>query len=510
MSIITELLHEKKILLKPYKRFIYTIYILFMLFTIPMFSNPIKRFDTAFNGLLKNDLSLAEKAFGKAAAKEGKDRLLALYELGNFYHLSGDFKKSIYYFNLADAVAHNYEDKALISAGDVINNINAILFNDSTLQYEGFNYEKVMSHTINAINYLFLGDMEGARVECRKADEYQRLTYDHSIKLLNNSNSRWINNIQLSSYNEIVQHSKINNLYTVAKYRKMLGDIKNTDNFLENVFTHYLASQIYLLQGEPGLNDAMIEIDRAFSLMPYNSAIRCAYLDIADAHGGSSLEKAKNKLKLLNSNINTVSTCKDGGSVIVCHEAGMVPRIEEITLPFIISNMSYRVSLPIYNDFGILQAPVAIRTDSENIVTTTVASINNLAIKNLKERMSPIITRSLLGVVAKSEIQHKLNEKGGSLIGSMAGVISFATTSADRRSWLSLPAEINIAKFNLNSGQNSFTIYSNNGPFGFQWSETITLNVKKGSYHFILIRYFPGSPGFRKIDIKTFDAKSIN
>ena len=507
MSIITELLHGKKIFLKSCKGFSYTIYALFMLLTIPVFSNPIKRFDTAFNGLLKNDLSLVEKAFGKEAAKDGKDRLLALYELGNFYHLSGDFKKSIYYFNLADAVAHNYEDQALISAGKVINNISATLFNDSTLRYEGFNYEKVMLHTINAINYLFLGDMEGARVECRKADEYQRLTYDHSIKRLNSTDGQWINNIPSSSYNEIVRCSNVNNLYTVAKYSKMFGGIKNTDNFLENVFTHYLASQIYLAQGESGLNDAMIEIDRAFSLVPDNSVIRCAYLDIANAHGGSSLEKAKNKLKLINSSINTVSTDKDGGSVIICHEAGTVPRIEEITLPFIISNTPYRVSLPIYNDFGTLQSPVAIRTDSGNIVTTTVSNINSTAIKTLKERMSPIITRSLLGVVTKSAIQHKLDERGGSLIGSIAGVISFATTSADRRSWLSLPAEINVAKFNLNSGKNSFTIYSNNGPFDFQWSETITLNVTKGSYHFILIRYFPG---FRKIDIKTFDAKTIN
>ena len=73
-------------------------------------------------------------------------------------------------------------------------------------------------------------------------------------------------------------------------------------------------------------------------------------------------------------------------------------------------------------------------------------------------------------------------------------------TSADRRTWLSLPAEVQVAKCSLPPGT---TILAVNGP---GWSEPVSVNAVPGSCTFLVVRAFPG---FRRIDARTFVPAAI-
>ena len=111
--------------------------ITFLFLALPILADPVKRFDKALHGLISSNLSIVDKSFLKQGLKSGNDQLLALYELGSFYQMTGNFKKSTEFFNLADAVAHDYESKALISASGVGRYSGAVLMNDSVMRYEG-------------------------------------------------------------------------------------------------------------------------------------------------------------------------------------------------------------------------------------------------------------------------------------------------------------------------------------------------------------------------------------
>ena len=93
------------------------------------------KFRGALEGAVHSDLSLAEKAFKKDSSKPGKNRLIALYELAGLTRLTGDTKRSVLFFKDADDVAHEYEGRAVASAGAGARQVGAVLSNDKALKY---------------------------------------------------------------------------------------------------------------------------------------------------------------------------------------------------------------------------------------------------------------------------------------------------------------------------------------------------------------------------------------
>jgi hypothetical protein len=453
---------------------------LIALLACPAAADHIRDFRNALDGLRANNLGVVDKVFLKDASRDGADRLLALYELGAFYHLAGDPKKSIGFFNTADAVAHDYEGRAIVSAGAAGRSTGAILVNDSLLKYEGAGYDKVMSRTINAINFMLLGDMEGARVEVRKAEEYQRLERERHQREVRQTPPRG------------AESARMDDPTVRATYGRMNDYVRNVRNSFENAFTYYLSSQIYLARGEAGLNDAMVEIKKAYELAPYAPGVRSAYLEIARAQSGNAYDQARALLRVADPE---AAEPASAGSVVVFFETGLVPQMDEVKINLFANNKLYGLAFPIYNDFGTAQAPLAILTPSRTFMTTTILDTRTLAVKALQERMPGILTRGLLGAIAKGQMQEKAEQNWGPFGGLVSKVASAVLTSADRRSWLSLPAEVQVARFKLSAGPSQLEL---RGP---GLAERVAVDVAPGSLTFLLVRAFPG---FKRIDVRTF------
>jgi hypothetical protein len=457
--------------------------VLFALAATPVLADHAKDVWTAISGLRSNNLGAADKVFLKDASKDGSDRLLSLYELGSIYHLAGNPKKSTEFFNTADQVAHDYEGQAVISAGQAARTAGAVLVNDSMLKYMGFGYEKVMSRTINALNYLFLGDMEGARVEVRKAEEYQRLEREKHQKEIQKAGERQPKGAEAA---------RMDNPAVQANYGKMFDSVKNIRNSFENAFTYYLSSQIYLAQGPDGVDDALVEIKRAYELAPQAPEVRSSYLEIARAQSPGALEEAKRRLGTSDPGPQP----GPGGSVVVVFETGLVPVLDEVKISLVALNKAYSLAFPIYREFQAIQPTLTVATPAGGGSTSRVLDTRGLAVKSLEERMPGILTRGLLGAMAKGEVQDEASKNFGFFGSLISKVASVALTSADRRSWLGLPAEVQVARFNLAPGRQVITLQ---GP-GLG-GETVNLNVTSGSHSFVLVRAFTG---FKRVDVKTF------
>lgn len=451
------------------------------LLALPAAADHLRDFRTALDGLKAGKLGVVDRVFLKGASRDGADRLLSLYELGQFYHLAGDPKKSIGFFNAADAVAHEYEGRAIVSAGAAGRTTGAILVNDSVLKYEGFGYDKVMSRTINAINFMLLGDLEGARVEVRKAEEYQRLERERHQREVGQAAPRG------------AESARMDDPAVRATYGRMNDYVKNVRNSFENAFTYYLSSQIYLAQGEAGLNDAMVEIKRAYELAPHAPAVRSAYLEIARAQSGYAYDQARALLRV--ADVEPEAPAAAAGSVVVIFESGLVPPMDEVKLNLFAENKLYSLAFPIYNQFGTVQAPLAIAAPGRTFTTSTILDTRTLAVKALQERMPGILARGLLGAVAKGEVQQNAEKNWGPFAGLISKVASAVMTSADRRSWLSLPAEVQVARFQLDPGPNQLELRAP-GLAG-----KVPLEVGPGSLTFLVVRAFPG---YQRIDVRTF------
>lgn len=470
---------------------------------------------SALESLRANRLGVIDKIFLKSANQDCADRLLSLFELGGFYHLGGDARKSAEFFNLADAVARNYEGRAVVSAGASARSTGAVLFNDSVLRFEGYGYDKVMARTLNALNYTLMGDLEGARVEVRKAEEYQKLERERRQREIQRADRPPAG----------AEAARVDNPAVQAAYGRMFDQVRNVRNSFENAFTYYLASQIYLAGGDEGLEDAMVEIRRAAELAPQCPAVASAYQEIAQARDGggpeaqnlADLDQTRDRLEQLRLDwakgfrVAPLPEPAPGpaetGSVLVCFEAGLVPPVEEVKLSLPASGRMYALAFPIYRDFGASHPPLAISAQpplaagapvpARTYTTTTILETRALAVKSLQERMPGILARGLLSAAAKGEMQKRAEKEWGLFGGLVSAVATLATTSADRRAWQSLPAEVQVAQFSLPAGPNTLSM---RGP---GWLETVPVTVAPGSRTFLVVRAFPG---YRRIDLRTFGA----
>ena len=115
---------------------------------------------------------------------QGKDEILIRLERGMILQNLGLFEQSSAELELAVGKIRENEDKAVISAGRAANQVGTLIINEQFMPYEGYDFEIILLHALNAMNYLMRGDLEGARVEVRRSYEWQkRLSEKHEKAL---------------------------------------------------------------------------------------------------------------------------------------------------------------------------------------------------------------------------------------------------------------------------------------------------------------------------------------
>jgi hypothetical protein len=187
------------------------------------------------------------------------------------------------------------------------------------------------------------------------------------------------------------------------------------------------------------------------------------------------------------------------GTVIVLFQAGWAPRLSEVSIDLPIAGELFTMAFPIYRDFGSPQPSLRIRADGAEGASSRIVDVRTLAIKALQERMPGILSRGALGALAKIEAQKKAHKEYGPLGGLVAGMLSKAVTSADLRSWLSLPAEVQAARVVLQPGARELVLSA------YDWTERVPVNVSPGSTTFLSVR---GLPGYKTFNLSTLKPES--
>ena len=118
------------------------------------------------HAMLRADL--ADGAFDKALAgiekgSRGKDRLLNLLEQGLVLHYADRWEESNAVFAEAEQLAADLYTKS-ISEG-----VFSLVSNDNSISYRATPNEMAMVPYFRALNYVYLGQRDGALVEARKA-----------------------------------------------------------------------------------------------------------------------------------------------------------------------------------------------------------------------------------------------------------------------------------------------------------------------------------------------------
>lgn len=351
------------------------------------------------------------------------NRLLYYMDKGMVLGLGGRYQESNQFLEKAKATADELWTES-ISA-----NAAAWLTTDNTIPYQGEDFEKVFIHFVAALNCIGLGDYEAARVEARQVTN------------------------KLELYN--------------AKY----PDASGKNAYKDDAFARWLSGKLAETEGREGYNDAWIDYKKALAIYKSDYAARYATpvprflvedalraLSNLGADFAEELADVKAKFPGV-----AAPNDKTMGEVILLHLSGEAPykvdRFWEAPAASKVIRIAYPEFVP--KPRRVTQARIVaagLRSSSE-----LAENITAIAVQNLNDHMTRIKVKAIARAVAKATAsataevagsKMKNKEAGAALqvAGALFAVASAVNEQADKRSWITLPGAVNVARISLPPG----------------------------------------------------------
>ena len=351
----------------------------------------------------------------------------------------------------------------MISASKTASEVGTLIFNEQVMPYEGEDFEIILLHALNAVNYLMRGDLEGARVEVRKSYERQ--------EQLSAKHEKEMQKAQADSHFSDWERSF--DKADSKGYAQLKDKASTVVSLYQNAFASYISALVYELGGEN--DDAYIDLKKAYQAYPSCRSIQRDLVRLSRKIGFREDQELWEKQFGM-----PKAYPKDTVDVFVIFSYGLAPYKVPLTLPIPISRGFTFASLPLYkfspsDIFGGL-----VTADGLNEETSTVFDVDAVAARNLLDDYPIIfvkqIARSYIKAKATSQLAHNYGD-AGAILGIFASAI---TEQADLRAWLSLPKQIQVAR--LFVPRSSADISIRNLPGGY----SSTVQIPKGVSHMIV------------------------
>ncbi len=378
---------------------------------------------------------------------DSNDAVLYAMEKARLEQIQNLTTNSLEYYKLAIAIIKEIDDKAVISASDTGAQASAVALNDNTIPYKPPGYERVALRQMQSMNYLAKGDLVGASVEVRAAnneDKKAKAAHEKEIARARDSVDQAKKDADLSSFNDVY-----------AEMNKTVGGVKSS--FL-NAYTYYYSGIIYELIKSP--NDAYIDYKRALEIAPDNVYIIRDVIRLAKSLG---MREDYNRFKELYSRVEPDTPDPDMGVLVVLFEDGFVKQKDsiDIPIPYFGADTIIPVTCPIYQPPWYQPNILILKTDGGiSLESRSICSITDLAVKSLQESLPAILARVVIRGLAKATAAKQMSDSMGGWGSLAATIYNIITESADRRSWLSLPDNAQLIRTYIAPGNHelNFTI----------------------------------------------------
>lgn len=365
-------------------------------------------------GNFTNTISLVEN-LEKQQVYKPKDRLLLHLEKGTAYHFAGDYKKSFAAFEEAERTIENNYTKS------VARGIQSFLVNDNMLVYDGEDYEDVYVNAFKALNFLHMGDVDGALVEAR------RMSY--KIENLN------------------VRHNGISSALAKANTTKGVNFETGKAEIQSSSLSHFLSTILFTKTYRD--DNARIEFERLQSTLANQQLFSSKPLGRTD-----SLEKIKNP---------------DQYNTLFMAFSGRAPEKRQSDTRLYLDEIDtyIKISVPKLQMFPSEVYQVRVRTaDGKQTLLPLIEQMDHVA-KEIYKIKEPIIyartyvrvaAKIIAGKVAEKEAKDDDNEVLSGFLNVLTKVGVEATEKADLRGWQSMPGEVYGFVMNLPEGEQSIYV----------------------------------------------------
>ena len=338
------------------------------------------------------DRALAElEAVGRQGSR--KDRLLVLLDEGMVLHAAGRWRDSIRVLAEADRLAGE------LDAISVSEEAGTLLTNERERAYRGEDFEKLMIPVLQALNYAELGEDEEALVEVRRVNE---------------------------------------------RLQKMI--VEESKPYEQLAIARYIGGVLYEDQGE--WDSAYIDYAKALELEPGLGPLAEPLLRLAKKTGR---REEYERLRQRFPDVGHEPLGKGEGQLVVVVEAGLSPEKEPADR---YTETHELIQVPRYRERGSPRPARVWVGEGREARTVTVTSLSEVARVHLEDRIGRLLARQLAAVGVKAGLAAGAGALTKSReVGALTFLLLNAMNEPDLRSWLSLPAEFQVARLRLPGGR---------------------------------------------------------
>lgn len=345
------------------------------------------------------DFTTAEKGFSEGADEDGKNQLLFLLDRAITRHTAGNYTASNQDFLRADKLSEIKDYTALATE------LATIITNDRITEYKGEEFETVLISTYLALNYALLGKDEDAIVECKRVNR------------------------------------KLERLRSEGKRDYRL-----------NAFAQYLSGILY--ERDRNWNNSYVDYRKTFEIDPKIPFLKEDLLRGAlKIDSESELDKWRRQINVGDSDIAAAAqSLKSTGSVIVVWQNGIAPeKIVSRAWP----------ELPEYRKRFNKDSTATVYVNGQKKTSTQVLyDVEDAAFKNLQQKYALYIAKRVAGVIGREVIGNQVAKTTNSdALGALAKITLFMASQPDLRSWLTLPANFQVARVQLVPGNYDISLH---------------------------------------------------
>ncbi len=390
-----------------------------------------------------------------------RDEVLYLLERARVAQLSGDFSTSISDFRTAIQDVEKVDEQAKISFSKSVSKSAALLSSDNAIPYEASSYERVLLHHYQALNFIAQKNWEAASVEVRRAALEQKEAVERHHKELAKAEEK----AREEKFDPSSSQSQVN-----KHYKSMYDAASSVKNSFQNAYTFYFSGVVWEILNEK--NDAYIDYKKALEIFPANHFLQDDVLRLAKQLGFREDYDLYEKQFARQA---APSTSADEGEIVVIYEEGFVPVKDSTVLSLPISKGIHSVSFPFYRDVALNARQLKLYDGAKVIgATEMILDLRALVIKDLQEKMPGIMIRQVLRLLAKDRLQQTAKDKLGDAGRFAAMLYNVVSEQADRRSWLTLPRDVQIFRSKLAAGTHELGLVAGNGR-----RENISVNIRQ-------------------------------
>lgn len=360
------------------------------------------------------------------------DRLLFLMDKGMLLHAAGRFEESIKVLSEADELSQKLDHVS------VSEEVGSVAVNDNVRVYRGEDFEKLMFSTLLALNYASQGNAEDALVEVRRVNE--------KLEVM------------------ITKEKKPYQRLAIARY--IGGVMYESIGEKDSAAIDYLQAAELSSEMDEGAAEAVLRLAKETERDHH-------YAELKKRWPGVQYRPLKST----------------EGQLVVVIEAGRVPqKSQNMRAPGrggVDQDQAQLIAVPTYAERKADVPEVTVKVGDQVVSGSTVTDLDRVARAHLEERIGKYLLRSVASLAVKAGAAAAVGAltKSKGVAALTMGLLTL-TQQADLRSWLSLPAEFQVARLRLPAGKHEVVVQARAG------STTTPVEIRPGQITVMAVRRY--------------------